>query len=114
MGHFLASPKGLEEAPTISTTTTLMERIVPADWNTKKHSAADLTRQALNWATESIGAMIEAHTPADGPVIDPEHVAGLKNLRNQMLAYRKKRFGWTYDPTHGAKKMDALSRKPIT
>lgn len=82
------------------------------DWATKRHSAASLTRQALNWATESIGAMIDAHRQWDGSYTDPEHVAGLINLRKQMLAYRKKRFGWRYEPTAGAIKIDAMTRKP--
>lgn len=87
---------------------------MPADWNTKKHSPAELTRQALNWATESISAMIEAHKQWDGTYTDPEHVAGLKNLHKQMVTYRRKRFGWRYDPMKGAKKIDAMTRKPIT
>lgn len=84
----------------------------------KKLSAASIVRQALNWGSSSVEAMIDCYRAngelPKGDHPDAEHVAYLVHLHNSMLAYRKKRFGWTYDPTHGAKKMDALSRKPIT
>lgn len=85
----------------------------------EKLSAATIVRQALNWGAESVGAMIDGYRKPDGtlPTGDQEwaeHVAYLCHLHKAMLAYRKKRFGWTYDPTHGAKKMDARTRQPIT
>lgn len=78
----------------------------------KKHSAESIVRQALNWGAESIEQMIECHRKPDGtlPVGDEpwaEHTAYLVSLHKQMVAYRKKRFGWKYDPTSDAKLVDA-------
>lgn len=79
--------------------------------------ARSLIRQALNWGANSVEAMIDCYRVdgklPEGDHPDAEHVASLVHLHNSMLAYRKKRFGWTYDPTHGAQKMDARTRQPV-
>ncbi len=77
----------------------------------KKFTASEIVNHALTWAEESIAHMIEAHTPADSAVIDPEHVAYLRNLQRQMRAYRWKRFGLRPDPLAGAKRVDAMTTK---
>lgn len=84
----------------------------------KKLTAARVVHAALNWGAESVSAMIDCYRDLDGKVPtgshqDAEYVADLVKLHTAMIAYRKKRFGWTYDPLAGAKKIDALTRKPI-
>lgn len=77
----------------------------------KKFTAREIVHHALNWGEENIANMIEAHTGDDDTIINPEHVAYLKNLRAQMRAYRKKRFGWVYDPLAGTKRVNAMTTK---
>lgn len=58
----------------------------------KRYTASEIVRAALHWGEENITAMIDAHTTADGKIIETDYVAGLVELRKQMRAYRRKRF----------------------
>lgn len=77
----------------------------------KKLSVSEIVRQALIWGEESVAAMIDGHTPPFGEVVDSEHVRDLRSLRDQMRAYRNKRFGPRPDPFVGTELVDAMSLK---
>lgn len=83
----------------------------------KKLSAGSIVRQALNWGANNVEAMIDAYRAPDGSLPrggpDGEHIAYLVHLHNSMVAYRKRRFGWTYDPMKGAYKIDARTKEPL-
>lgn len=79
----------------------------------KKFSASEIVRHALSWGEESIAAMIDAHTSADGVITDSKHVAYLQGLLKQMRAYRNKRFGPKPDHFAGTHLVDAFTMKPV-
>ena len=64
---------------------------------TEKMSVSAIIEQALVWAEESIDQMIAGHSDKD------PHRAELIELRRQMRAYHRRRFGKAADPFAGAK-----------
>lgn len=81
----------------------------------KKFTASEIVRAALHWGEESITAMIDAHRPQFGELdTKDEYIAYLLNLRRQMSAYSRKRFGKRPDPLEGAVLVDAMTMKRNT
>ena len=71
-----------------------------------RYSKTQLQKSALHYAVSYLDDLIEAYTPARGEA-NHEAIAEFKALRNQMQAYRTKRFGASPDPLAGAELVDA-------
>lgn len=74
-----------------------------------RYTKTQLTKSALHYAVSYLDGLIDAYTTKGGEVTDTETVAEFKSLRNQMQAYRKKRFGPSPDPLEGAVLVDVIT-----